>query len=774
MKATIHPKAQTAHRIVALALASLTIYGCPAGTVVEQTEDDGGPATSVTSGGPTGTGGNGGAGGEDVGPCGQDCSEIDAPPCLMSVCNDGTYPGAVGQCVVVPEAAGTTCDDGLFCTVDDACDGNGACMGGTQNTCGMTAPACQNITCDETAKTCGTENVDEGSACTPADLCQTGGTCTAGQCVGVTKDCFFAPTNNDCEIAVCDPADGMCKPEADPSLDGETCFVGDLCMVGKTCNSGACQGGLPKDCSALDQATGCFDGVCDPMNGQCSQVQQAVGMPCSSASDACNQGTCDANQNCVGAAVADGTACTDFNSCTTGNTCQSGVCGALDPLCTILYEENFESCPPAGMTISGSVWECGMASTSGPSAAQQGVNILGTDLQGDYPINMAYATDYVETPPIDLSTNVTPVLTWWQWMNTEGSIYDGYNVKISTDNGQSFSVVNTVTPPYNLTIDSEAAYGGDETSLGWNQRSADLSSFVGGVVILRFSMRTDGSVTDPGVFIDDVKVEETSGPTVPVAITTPALPDAVATNPYSAQLQRTGGTQAAVWSIVGGTNSGWLSINSSGVLSGTPALANVGPVTVTIRLEESPTNFIEQTFNFNVVTAVYFESFDGGCPAGWTLQNSWQCGAPTSGPNAAFSGANVIATNLAGDYVNNLAWNTNTATSAAINLAGTTAPLLSFEVWFDTEGSTYDGWNVKVSTDSGTTFTLLNTVTPTYTLTIDNQQCWGGDESANGWQTYTADLTAFVGQSILLQFGMRTDGSVPRPGVYIDDVTIFD
>ncbi len=773
MKASTSPKGLTAHRILAVSLASFTIWACSAGGTVDQPEDDAGSTTTTTTTTTTGTGGNGGAGGEDPGLCGQDCSLIDSPPCLMSVCNDGTYPGAVGQCVVVPEAAGTACDDGLFCTVDDACDGSGVCMGGPQNTCGMTDVACQNITCDENGKSCGVENADEGSACTPADLCQTGGTCTAGQCVGTVKDCFFAPTNNDCEIAVCDPQDGMCKPEADPNLDGQPCFVGDLCAVGKTCASGVCQGGLPKDCSALDQATGCFDGVCNPVDGQCTQVQQAVGMPCSSASDACNQGTCDANQNCVGAPVPNGTACTDFNSCTTGNTCQNGTCGTLDPMCTILYEENFESCPPPGMTISGNVWECGMASTSGPSTAQQGTNILGTDLQGDYPTSMAYANDYVETPPIDLSTNVTPVLTWWQWMHTEGSTYDGYNVKISTDSGQTFSVLNTVSPPYNLTVDSQPAYGGDESAQGWNQRSADLAPFVGGIVILRFSMRTDTSVVYPGVFIDDIKLEETSGPTVPVVITTASLPGAFVGDAYSVQLERTGGTQAAVWSIVGGTNHSWLSINSSGVLSGTPAAGNVGPVSVTIRLEESPTNFVEQTFNFEVLQSVYFEDFDTACPAGWTLASSWQCGAPTSGPNAAFSGTNVIATNLTGDYANGLAWATNTATSPTISTSGTSA-LLRFRVWYNTEGSTYDGWNVKVSTDNGATFSLLTNVTPVYSLTVDTQVCWGGDQSANGWQEYVADLSSVAGQAILLQFAMRTDTSVQRPGVYIDDVEVFD
>jgi len=44
-----------------------------------------------------------------------------------------------GQCVLEPKAAGAACDDGLFCTVGEACDGKGACTGGT-SPCNELAP----------------------------------------------------------------------------------------------------------------------------------------------------------------------------------------------------------------------------------------------------------------------------------------------------------------------------------------------------------------------------------------------------------------------------------------------------------------------------------------------------------------------------------------------------------------------------------------------------------------------------------------------------------
>jgi hypothetical protein len=71
---------------------------------------------------------------------------------------------------------------------------------------------------------------------------------------------------------------------------------------------------------------------------------------------------------------------------------------------------------------------------------------------------------------------------------------------------------------------------------------------------------------------------------------------------FSAQMAKTGGTSNAVWSIEpGGVNAGWLEIDpATGVLTGPPTAANLGPVTVTVRVEEPtfPSNFATKTFTF--------------------------------------------------------------------------------------------------------------------------------------------------------------------------------
>jgi alpha-tubulin suppressor-like RCC1 family protein len=255
-------------------------------SVEEQVFDGSGPTGS-------GTGGGGGAGGGTGGeppdfPCGIDCTKIKVPDCKTAKCNLATE-----QCEVLDAEDGTGCDDGKFCTVDDACEA-GVCTSVKPNDCGLPVGPCQDVTCDEDQKSCSAVNKAEGALCISENLCHINAKCQNGLCIGVEKDCFFAPVPNDCHVSKCNPASGMCEPE--PGNEGLGCLdLMDLCTVSKVCQNGVCIGGSPKDCSSLTQ--GCVLGVCDTADGQCKTKQ-----------------------------VADSDPCDDLNACTLGEKCSQGTC----------------------------------------------------------------------------------------------------------------------------------------------------------------------------------------------------------------------------------------------------------------------------------------------------------------------------------------------------------------------------------------------------------------------------------------------------------------
>ncbi|MBU1891260.1 hypothetical protein KJ782_07320, partial [Patescibacteria group bacterium] len=95
-----------------------------------------------------------------------------------------------------------------------------------------------------------------------------------------------------------------------------------------------------------------------------------------------------------------------------------------------------------------------------------------------------------------------------------------------------------------------------------------------------------------------------------------------------------------------------------------------------------------------------FELTDGGYTTSGAL-NDWAWGAPTSGPGAAHSGSNVWGTVLGTTYsVNSDSRLTGVSFTAYENC------LFTFYHWYDTEGY-YDGGNIKVSTDGGTTWAIV-------------------------------------------------------------------
>ncbi|HEY0839958.1 MAG TPA: putative Ig domain-containing protein, partial [Vulgatibacter sp.] len=441
------------------------------------------------------------------------------------------------------------------------------------------------------------------------------------------------------------------------------------------------------------------------------------------------------------------------------------------PVPGVFVDEDFTSCSRGW--VFNAPWECGSPSNVGPAACHDGAGCVGTNLSGNYPNGVSFAAGTLDSPTIDLTNAVEPKLWFWAWVQTE-SCCDGFHVKASSDGGQSWTQLTTVTPAFTGNVDSQPSWGGNLSALGWRRYSVDLSSLAGSTARLRFAFRSDGSSNGPGVYVDDVFVAETFAN--PLAITTGGrLPDAYVGKTYSMRLSRSGGSTDAVWTIVGGP--AWLAIDpATGILSGSPESADVGTASVTVRVQEPQNtgNSTDTTFTLEVRSLPAGELFADTldvCTAGWDLGGDWACGAASgTGPGSCRSGS-CLATNLTGDYSNGQAFATATADSPWIDLADASHPRLVFWAWVKTASS--DGFHVKVTTD-GTNYTQLTGFTPDTTGTVDSQLAWTGDLSTFGWRRFHADLLPYVGDSIRLRFAFRSDGSGTAPGVYVDDLQVIE
>lgn len=159
------------------------------------------------------------------------------------------------------------------------------------------------------------------------------------------------------------------------------------------------------------------------------------------------------------------------------------------------------------------------------------------------------------------------------------------------------------------------------------------------------------------------------------------------------------------------------------------------------------------------ISTGYSEDFES-TPAGWTSfgdNNSWEWGAPTSGPEGAASGEKVYATNLDGEYGDDM---NATLVMPPIDLPEGDA-YLQFNQWHNLEmydsGNAYDFGHVFISTDREEWTQLMEVK---------------GD--SDGWESAEVDLSEYSGQRVYIGFNLTSDVSLGEPGWYIDDVALSD
>ncbi|MFA4948932.1 MAG: FlgD immunoglobulin-like domain containing protein [Candidatus Krumholzibacteriia bacterium] len=178
------------------------------------------------------------------------------------------------------------------------------------------------------------------------------------------------------------------------------------------------------------------------------------------------------------------------------------------------------------------------------------------------------------------------------------------------------------------------------------------------------------------------------------------------------------------------------------------------------------------TFSVSDYYAWDFEGTNGGFTAAGP---DWEWGVPTTGPGSAHSGTKLWATKLGGSY--------SQSSNSKLDLPPLKVPAsqpyatLTFWQWYNIEGS-YDGGNVKISTDGGATWTLLtpdigyNGTSRSTTAGIPLEPIFTGPATGNFWHKVTFNLTSYKGQTVVTRLHFGSDPSVALLGWYVDDVMV--
>lgn len=282
-------------------------------------------------------------------------SPSDCPASFVSACTEPLC--EQGRCVKNPVADGTTCEDGLACTIEDSCQA-GECVGEAICVCKTTADCftyedgdlcngtlvcvdqqcvvdattvvlckpsevpCLESVCDQDDGVCVTVPVAAGTDCDDQDPCTTADSCVDDVCKGVAIEC---DDSNSCTVDTCTEGKCTTTPVGGACNDGDPCTTGDTCLsgtcIGQPATKCACNTDL--DCLAFDDDDLC-NGVLVCIGNQCSLDPASV-VSCDP--KPCETVTCEPSTGeCVGVGAKDGTACDDGDVCTKNDQCTAGVC----------------------------------------------------------------------------------------------------------------------------------------------------------------------------------------------------------------------------------------------------------------------------------------------------------------------------------------------------------------------------------------------------------------------------------------------------------------
>jgi hypothetical protein len=154
-------------------------------------------------------------------------------------------------------------------------------------------------------------------------------------------------------------------------------------------------------------------------------------------------------------------------------------------------------------------WEYG-APLAGPLVAHSGSKVWGTGLNRDYADGPALNS--LQTPLFSILEIPYPLLEFYQWYETE-EYYDGCNLKISADEGQTWEILRpqngyplrAVSTQFENPMGGQPAFSGERKF--WEKVSFDLSAYAATPFLMfRFDLGADQEKGSAGWFIDDFRI----------------------------------------------------------------------------------------------------------------------------------------------------------------------------------------------------------------------------------------------------------------------------
>ena len=262
------------------------------------------------------------------------------------------------------------------------------------------------------------------------------------------------------------------------------------------------------------------------------------------------------------------------------------------------------------------------------------------------------------------------------------------------------------------------------------------------------------------IYSDNVAIDVTTIGAGDVRVTGPGGYDQLA-QLVSLDVATNGTPRSATYAVTPAAGGNWLAVqNGSYIVS-----------MVASQVRDTEGAYVAEgtigQFSVAIPVPIYSANMDSNpdwtLDAGLTLDARWAYGAPNyspgSGPTSGYTGTNILAVNLSGNYAKGLSL--KYATTPVINASGTTSLTLSFRRWLGLKSK--DTAKIEVSTNG-------STWTPVWSTTAA--------VADSGWQLMTYALPgSVVGSSTLqLRWGLSSDSKgspTTAIGWNIDDVEIL-